>query len=116
MFSTVVLIILVGSGLSHLRKTVRRLTKAQMTVAAWSVQLAQLTLLICGAPLLERQRLQGIAELLDNICNFDLNRRLSYLWDITKAGDYSDFIRIFLTPHGRGRRHRLEGELKETAL
>lgn len=79
MFSTVALIILVGSGFSHLRKAVGRLTKAQMTVAAWSVQLAQLTLLICGAPLLERQRLQGIAELLDNICNFDLNGRLSYL-------------------------------------
>lgn len=78
MFSTVALIILVESGLSHLRKAVRRLTEAQMTVAAWSVRLAQLTLLIRGAPVLEKQRLQGIAELLDNICNLDLNRRLSY--------------------------------------
>lgn len=72
-------IILVEGGFGHLRKAVRRLTKAQMTVAAWSVRLAQLTLLICGATVLERQRLQGIAGLLDNIFNIDLNKRLSYL-------------------------------------
>lgn len=27
----------------------------------------------------------------------------------------NDFLRTFLTPRGRGRRHQLEGELKETA-
>lgn len=53
---------------------------------------------------------------MDNINNVHLNKGLSYQWNIAKAGDYSDFIRIFLTPHGRSRSDRLEGELKETAL
>lgn len=52
------------SMFSFLDNIMRHIRKTQLTVAALSVRLTRLTLLICWAPVFERQRFQGIAVLM----------------------------------------------------